>query len=39
MELKKNKFFPETKLMLQSIPFCLEEESFALKGGSVALAC
>ena len=34
MELKKNKFFPETKLMLQSIPFCLEEESFALKGGS-----
>lgn len=29
-----NRFFPEAKLMLQTLPYVLEEEVFALKGGS-----
>ena len=34
MEMKDGRFFAEAKLMLQSLPYVLEEESFALKGGS-----
>lgn len=34
MEIKKNRFFSETKLMLQILPYVLEEEVFALKGGT-----
>jgi len=34
MTIKKNRFFTEAKLMLQSLPYVLEEEIFALKGGS-----
>ncbi len=34
MEIKKNRFFTEARLMLQSLPYVLEEEVFALKGGS-----
>lgn len=34
MEIKDGRFFAEAKLMLQSLPYVLEEESFALKGGS-----
>lgn len=34
MGIKKNKFFSEAKLMLQTLPYVLEEAVFALKGGS-----
>ena len=34
MEIKKNRFFTEARLILQSLPYVLEEEVFALKGGS-----
>ncbi|MCF7873040.1 MAG: nucleotidyl transferase AbiEii/AbiGii toxin family protein [Candidatus Omnitrophica bacterium] len=32
--MKKNRFFPQVKLVLQSLPYVFEEEVFALKGGS-----
>ncbi len=34
MEIKKSKFFPQAKLILQVLPYVFEEEVFALKGGS-----
>lgn len=34
MAIKKNRFFPQAQLLLQSFPYVFEEEVFALKGGS-----
>lgn len=34
MDIKKSRFFAGAKLMLQCLPFVLEESCFALKGGS-----
>jgi predicted nucleotidyltransferase component of viral defense system len=34
MKIKKTGFLAEAKLMLQTLPYVLEEEVFALKGGS-----
>jgi hypothetical protein len=34
MVIKKNRFFPQVELVLQSLPYVFEEEAFALKGGS-----
>jgi len=34
MEIKKNRFLAEAMLMLQALPYVLEEEVFALKGRS-----
>jgi len=34
MVINKNRFFSEARLILQTLPYVLEEEVFALKGGS-----
>ena len=34
MDIKRNQFFAQAKLMLETLPYVLEEECFALKGGT-----